>query len=212
MKEKKFIFKTEQEEFWSGEFGDNYSERNEGKNRIASDTALFAKVLKNTKNIESILEFGANIGLNLMAMKTLLPNANLSAIEINTAAVEELKTNIKHIKVYPMSIFDYKSIKKSDFVFIKGVLIHINPDELGTVYKKLYDSSSKYICIAEYYNPSPVTISYRGHADRLFKRDFAGEFMDKYSDVNLIDYGFVYHRDNNFSQDDITWFLFEKNK
>jgi pseudaminic acid biosynthesis-associated methylase len=93
---------------------------------------------------------------------------------------------------------------------IKGVLIHINPDMLESVYAKLYDSSNKYILIAEYYNPTPVSISYRGHNDRLFKRDFAGEMLDKYNDLRLTDYGFLYHRDNYFLQDDINWFLLEK--
>ena len=71
-------------------------------------------------------------------------------------------------------------------------------------------SSKKYILICEYYNPSPTTISYRGHSDRLFKRDFAGEMLDKFSDLKLVDYGFSYHRDNSFPQDDITWFLLQK--
>jgi spore coat polysaccharide biosynthesis protein SpsF len=43
----------------------------------------------------------------------------------------------------------------------------------------------------------------------LFKRDFAGEMLDKYADLKLCDYGFVYHREK-FSQDDISWFLLEK--
>jgi spore coat polysaccharide biosynthesis protein SpsF len=55
-----------------------------------------------------------------------------------------------------------------------------------------------------------VEIPYRGHSGKLFKRDFAGEILDAYSDLNLIDYGFAYHRDNYFKQDDITWFLLEK--
>lgn len=91
-----------------------------------------------------------------------------------------------------------------------GVLIHINPNELKTVYEKLYTSSKKYILIAEYYNPSPVEIPYRGNKERLFKRDFAGEFLDMFPDCKLEDYGFVYHRDNNFPLDDITWFLMKK--
>ena len=57
-----------------------------------------------------------------------------------------------------------------------------------------------------------MTIEYRGHKDRLFKRDFAGEFLKKYSDTKLIDYGFLYHLDSNFPQDDETWFLIEKIK
>jgi spore coat polysaccharide biosynthesis protein SpsF len=93
---------------------------------------------------------------------------------------------------------------------IKGVLIHINPDMLQVVYEKLYESSSKYILVCEYYNPAPVTINYRGHEDRLFKRDFAGELMEKYTDLTLIDYGFAYKRDPSFPQDDITWFLLSK--
>ena len=93
---------------------------------------------------------------------------------------------------------------------IKGVLIHINPEYLSTVYQKLYDASSKYILVTEYYNPSAVSIPYRGHSDRLFKRDFAGEMMEKFQDLKLIDYGFVYRNDPSFPQDDITWFLMKK--
>ncbi len=60
--------------------------------------------------------------------------------------------------------------------------------------------------VAEYYNPTPVAISYRGHNDRLFKRDFAGELLDLYPQLQLVDYGFVYRRDPSFPQDDLTWF------
>ena len=78
------------------------------------------------------------------------------------------------------------------------------------VYQKLYDSSTTFILIAEYYNPSPVAIPYRGHNDRLFKRDFAGEFLQKFKNSTLVDYGFAYRNDPAFPQDDITWFLIKK--
>ena len=81
---------------------------------------------------------------------------------------------------------------------------------LDVVYSKLYAASKRYILVCEYYNPAPVTINYRGHDDRLFKRDFAGELMEKYSDLELVDYGFCYKRDPAFPQDDVTWFLLEK--
>lgn len=71
-------------------------------------------------------------------------------------------------------------------------------------------TSKKYICIDEYCNPIPVTVNYRGNNDRLFKRDFAGELIDKFNDLKLVDYGFTYHRDNNFDYDNINWFLLEK--
>lgn len=84
------------------------------------------------------------------------------------------------------------------------------PNELNSVYEKMYQSSAKYILISEYYNPTPVSVTYRGNENKLFKRDFAGEMMDKYPELKLVDYGFRYHRDNNFKSDDDTWFLLEK--
>jgi pseudaminic acid biosynthesis-associated methylase len=98
-----------------------------------------------------------------------------------------------------------------DFVFSKGVLIHLNPDQLKPTYEKMYNWTKKFILIAEYYSPTPQAITYRGNIDRLFKRDFAGEFLDMFPDVTLRDYGFVYHR-GTYPQDDITWFLLEKQR
>lgn len=202
-------FKTEQEEFWAGAFGDQYVQRNNDKKIVAGNIALFSKVFKQVTNINSVIEFGANIGLNLRAINQLLPEAKLSAIEINGTAAGELN-KLGEIKVYNKSILEFEPDHQRDFVLIKGVLIHINPDELPKVYERLYQTSSRYICVAEYYNPSPVAIDYRGHQNRLFKRDFAGEILDKYPDLKLVDYGFVYRRDNLFPLDDITWFLLEK--
>ncbi len=202
------IFKTEQEKFWATTFGDEYINRNDDLQIIAGNINLFSKILARTTGVKSVIEFGSNIGNNLKAIKALVPDSKLSAIEINQKAVEVLKE--QDVKIYAQSILDFEPDSKWDLAFIKGVLIHINPDELQNVYEKLYNSSKKYILVAEYYNPSPVTIPYRGHSDRLFKRDFAGEIMDKYTDLKLVDYGFSYRRDNNFPQDDITWFLLEK--
>ncbi len=203
-------FKTEQENFWAGEFGNEYIYRNQDQTLFASNIAFFAKILANTNEVNSVIEFGANIGLNLLAIKTLLPNVELSAIEINEEATKHLRQH-KDINVYHDSILNFKSEKKYDITLIKGVLIHINPENLSEVYGSLYETSNRYICVTEYYNPSPVILSYREHSEKLFKRDFAGEMLDKFDDLELVDYGFAYHRDNNFKkQDDMTWFLLEK--
>jgi pseudaminic acid biosynthesis-associated methylase len=202
-------FKTEQENFWAGEFGDEYLKRNRGEKPIAANIALFSKVLQRTNGIESIIEFGANIGLNLEAISLLRPQIKMSAIEINQNAVESLK-RFDNLHIHHSSILDFIPDRLHDLVLIKGVLIHINPEELSRVYDLLYQSCGRYICIAEYYNPTPVELGYRGHTGKLFKRDFAGEMLDKYPDLTLLDYGFAYHRDNSFPQDDITWFLLEK--
>jgi len=205
-------FKTEQEAFWANEFGEDYIGRNNSKELLASNLNFFSKALNLAAKPGSLIEFGANIGMNLKALKFLYPEIKLHGIEINKTASDELAKAIGSENVTNASIYDYNSIDKFEVSLIKGVLIHINPDMLNVVYEKLYEASSKYILICEYYNPSPVTINYRGHSDRLFKRDFAGEIMEKYTDLKLIDYGFVYKRDNSFPQDDITWFLLKKEK
>ena len=92
----------------------------------------------------------------------------------------------------------------------KGVLIHINPEFLDKAFDILYKSSKKYILLIEYFNPTPVEVIYRGHEEKLFKRDFARDLMKRYDNLSLIDYGFKYNGDNLFPQDDLTWFLLSK--
>lgn len=202
--------KTEQEEFWaSNEWGNEYIKRN-SYDRVKNNIHFFSKVLDRTNNVNSVIEFGANIGLNLLALNQLLPSIKYSAIEINKEACASLEKLNFLDNIYNESIFDFECKEKRDLVFTKVVLIHINPEYLDAVYKKLYETSNKYILVAEYYNPTPIEVNYRGHEGKLFKRDFAGELLDKYEDLQLVDYGFAYHRDNNFHQDDISWFLLEK--
>ena len=83
---------------------------------------------------------------------------------------------------------------------------------LPKVYLSLINSCSKYLLINEYYNPKPVSIDYRGHSERLYKRDFAGEILDSFPEMKLIDYGFLYERDPVHKRVGSTnWFLLEKN-
>lgn len=203
-------FKTEQESFWAGAFGTEYIQRNQGDALLASNLDFFAKALRATRGVQTCIEFGANIGMNLKALKLLYPGFERHGIEINADAAHELAQVIPPDHVYQSSILDFNPVQSWDLVLIKGVLIHINPDVLPQVYDKLVASSGRYLLVAEYYNPAPVAIPYRGHTDRLFKRDFAGEIMDRHPQMQLIDYGFAYRRDPSFPQDDITWFLMEK--
>ena len=204
------IFKTEQEAFWAGEFGTEYIQRNQGDALLASNLDFFAKALRATRGVKTCIEFGANIGMNLKALKLLHPTQEQHGIEINADAALQLAQVIPAEHVHQTSILDFKPGQTWDLVLIKGVLIHINPEVLPQVYDKLVAASGRYLLVTEYYNPAPVAIPYRGHADRLFKRDFAGEIMERHPQMQLLDYGFAYRRDPNFPQDDITWFLMEK--
>ena len=202
-------YKTEQEKFWATEFGNDYPSRNEGEKLVSSNVAIFSKIIKNCPTINSVAELGCNIGLNLMALHRINQDFRLRGYEINAKAAESAsKANIA--EVINTSVVDpLDTSKKFDLTFTKGVLIHINPDMLNAVYQNLYDLSNKYIMVYEYYNPTPVSVEYRGHHNKLFKRDFAGELIDKFN-LKLIDYGFNYKRENYFPKDDATWFLMEK--
>jgi pseudaminic acid biosynthesis-associated methylase len=201
---------TEQELFWSGEFGDGYIDRNRDQALLASNIVFFSKALHRSGSINSILELGANIGMNMLALQCLLPKAELSGVEINAQAADKLRTVIPPENVIEGSIFDVKLDKTHDLVFTKGVLIHLAPEKLAEAYSVLARQSDRYVLIGEYYNPVPVCIDYRGHQNKLFKRDFCGEFLAQHSEYRLIDYGFSYRGDVTHPQDDITWFLLEK--
>jgi pseudaminic acid biosynthesis-associated methylase len=203
-------FSTEQEAFWAGKFGDEYIKRNAGDQLIGSNAAMFSKLIAKCSGVESLIEMGANIGLNLMAIRHLCPKWTLDAVEINQGAVKELERWGGVRKIHHESILEFKADQQWDVVLVKGVLIHINPDYLPRVYELIYQASKRYVFLIEYYNPTPVEVNYRGHSGRLFKRDFAGELLDKYPNLRVVDYGFVWHRDPAFPQDDVTWFVLER--
>lgn len=202
--------KTAQEQFWAGSFGSDYIGRNRSEQLLASNLAFFSSALRRAGALESCVELGANIGMNLRALKLLYPAIGCSAVEINADAALELGKLLDEKNVFNGSIADWTPSSPVELALIKGVLIHLNPELLPLAYDRLYAASSRLILVAEYYNPVPVTIAYRGHDDRLFKRDFAGEMLDRFPDLRLIDYGFCYRRDPAFPQDDISWFLMEK--
>jgi pseudaminic acid biosynthesis-associated methylase len=200
---------SEQEQFWQGEFGDEYAGRNLNQTLISANLAFFAKALARTTRLDSLLELGTNTGNNLQALHLLLPDCALHGVEINAHAQVHAQ-GLGIAEVWQGSLFDYAHQRTFELTLSKGVLIHLAPELLPAAYRQLYALSRRYILICEYYNPSPVEVSYRGNSGKLFKRDFAGEMLDRYPDLQLLDYGFSYHRDPQFLADDINWFLLEK--
>lgn len=208
--------RTEQEDFWATDFGNQYLQRNAlTHDRVAKKLGVWSSIMRHcSAPISSILELGANVGINLRAFSLLLPQAELTGLEINPQAAEILRNtlNVKDSrnKVIENSLLEFSPERTWDLVFTSGVLIHIDPDALPQAYALMAEASSRYVCIVEYYNPNPVEVPYRGHARKLFKRDFAGEFLELHSEFKLQNYGFFYHNDPFFSVSDFTWFLLAK--
>ena len=190
----------ETEAMWAGKFGDEYQARSPGN--VEANVELFKKVFHFEPT--SLIEFGAGSGNNLRAISQLYPKCELAAVELNT---EALKAQPDDIEQFKMSMLDYVPLKQFEVAMTKGLLIHIHPDDLPKAYKVLYESSSKWILMCEYFSPQRRMIPYRGENDKLWAADFAAEIMALYPDLELIQYGFTYHLDG---QDDITFFLLSK--
>lgn len=202
--------KTEQENFWKGQFGDQYISRNSSKTLQKNNDFFFKKIFKEINNIFSVLELGCNIGNNLISLKKIYKKSSFTGVEINKEACKKIIKRDSDINIINSSINNFETESKFDLVICKGILIHIHPKQLKSIYKKIYNLSKKYILIAEYYNQTPVSLNYRGFKRKLFKRDFAGDLLSSYKKIKLLDYGFVYRYDK-YPQDDINWFLL-KNK
>jgi len=201
----------EAEAFWKEEFGDDYHKRQKEAEvgSVLSNIFFFSKILSKTQGVKRIIELGAGTGQNLDAINKLGHDLALIGVEINEQAAMEIPCGF----IFRQSIFDFEppNYEHADLAFTKGLLIHILPADLPAAYDVLYRSSGRYVLICEYYSPTPVEVEYRGHSSKLWKRDFAGEMMEKYPDLQMVDYGFTYHKDQ-FPQDDLTWFLMEKRK
>lgn len=200
--------KTNQEIFWEGNFGDNFHDRIDNEQYFKSNRNLFENILSFCKGVNSILELGAGGGNNLKAIHDINKTIDLYAIEMSNKACK-LLSELDYVTFLKASILDDFKVKKADLVFTKTVLIHINPEKIKTVYKKLFELSNKYILIVEYFNPTPVSVKYRGYENVLFKRDFAKEMISEYN-LKIVNYGFVWSKDKYFPLDDVNWFLFEK--
>jgi len=196
---------NEQEVIWTGPFGNSYNERNMG--RVAANKAMLEPIMRCTQGVMSVLEFGCGTGENLEALRELWPKRSLAGVEINCEAADKAKGVADSI--YYDSILTFAATEQWDMVLVKGLLIHIAPENLPQAYDAIYQHARHYILIAEYYSPKPVEIEYRGMMGMLWKRDFAGEMLERFSDLKLLNYGFAYHRDP-MPQDDLNWFLLSK--
>jgi len=207
--------RTEQEEFWKGDFGDEYIARNTKEWRITGCISFFREALSYTEkdSVKTICEFGANIGDNLLALKRINEGFGLYAVEINRKAFEILQSRDMGIEeARNCSIIESGYGDNSfDLTFTSGVLIHINPDTLYENVAKIVSASKRYVLINEYFSHQPTEVLYRGHEGKLFKRDFGSFLLDNFPGLSVVHYGFVWKMQNP-SFDNTNWWLFEKGK
>jgi pseudaminic acid biosynthesis-associated methylase len=198
---------------WSSEFGDEYVERNLFQDwKLEPGKKAFAGMLEGIE-VNSVLEVGSNVGLNLIYInENLKGEVDLYAVEPNQKAFEIL-TSQKNIQLKKASNCSAYQIPHEDnaidLCFTSGVLIHIPPSDLGRATDEIVRVSKKYVLCSEYFSHNPEEIEYRGQTGLLFKRDFGGFYLDRYSNLKCINYGFLWQREYKIF-DNLTWWLFEK--
>lgn len=187
---------TQQIDFWKGNFGKEYTDRNShsiedwdkfylniyGKTKIEMNSGFIGNLPKDMK----MLEVGCNTGMQLNGFQR-MGFKNIYGIELQPYAVEEAKKYTKNINIISGSGFDLP-FKDSyfDLVCTNGVLIHISPDDLPKIMAEMYRCSKKYIFGFEYFAENVTEINYRGHSNYLWKADYAALFMQQFPDLTLV--------------------------
>jgi spore coat polysaccharide biosynthesis protein SpsF len=200
---------------WSGEFGDAYTARNAAdddavRGRVRCWGEVFARLRGALP--ASALEVGPNVGLNLRALQLLAP-MELWGVEPNPAARLRLVADQVLPAERVLEGFGHSIPREDasvDLAFTAGVLIHVDPSLLEQTMREIHRVSARYVFCAEYFSPRPETIAYRGEEGLLFKNDFGGLYLDLFSDLELVDYGFFWKRTT--VMDDTTWWLFRKRR
>jgi len=205
---------TKQVEFWKSDFGYEYSLR--GENVLSKDNLKrlhrdWGKILSKANNPypNSVLEVGCNIGRNLMCLKNFINE--LHAVEPNSKACQAIRNNEKLSRVSLTETDGFNlpySDNSIDLVFTSGVLIHVSPEDLKKIVKEIHRVAKHYIVCIEYFSHEPQEVKYHNKDGFLFKRDFGGFYLDCFSDIKVVDYGFLWQRYD--SSDDSNWWLFSK--
>lgn len=180
---------TIQADFWSGNFGKDYTERNPHtiaeqdqlylKNYGITKTEMNSRFMDSLNRDVKILEVGCNVGVQLQIFQA-MGFKHLYGIELQRYAVERAKEFSKDIDIIQGSGFDipFKD-EYFDFVCTNGVLIHIAPEHLPLIMNEMIRCTKRYIFGFEYFAETVTAIPYRGNTGFLWKADYAGLFQQQ---------------------------------
>ena len=199
---------TEQEEFWSGEFGKEYTDRNSRDPKVwdqfyldswgVTKKEINQRLLGDLPKDIKILEVGSNTGMQLKCFQD-MGFENIYGVELQKYAVEKSKEYTNGINIIQGSGFDlpFKD-NYFDLVCTNGVLIHIHPQDHHKIMSEMVRVSKNLVMGFEYYAPETTDVNYRGNTGFLWKADFAKIFTDSFPNLTELkrDY-YKYIQDDN---------------
>jgi pseudaminic acid biosynthesis-associated methylase len=195
---------------WAGNIGDQYFERNPvTKDGVLIREAWLHKVLSRMGFApQSVLEIGAGQGDNLVALRKLLPDAQLAATEPNRTARDMLRAIVHGCTVTADAAQDLSFVSNEcDLVFTNGCLIHVSPEERHLALNELYRVSKRWILICEYFAAKDEHVPWRG--SHIWKCDFGAEMMKLQPTLTPVACEFEWK--HLTGMDHATWWLFRKN-
>lgn len=202
---------------WKGAFGDEYISRNTATTQAMSDAVgAFSRILAELPEGEepqSILEVGANVGINLKGLSELQErDFALSAVEPNPRAAKTLHRDTE-IDLSGVVRADGAKLPfregSFDLVFTKGVLIHVPPPMLDLVMSEVHRVSRRWVLCIEYFSHKPEEVEYRGHSGLLWKRDFGRSYLETCPGLVPHAYGFLWDVEYP-TFDNSNWWMFRK--
>jgi len=189
-------FQTPQTDVWNGRFGRDYTDRNPHsleelqalykKNYGTTRIELNERFLQGLDRSIRILEVGSGLGMQLLCLQS-MGFGNLYGVELQEYAVEESKAETRGINIIQGTAFDIP-FKDGyfDLVYTSGVLIHIHPDDLAAAMGEIYRCTGRHIWGLEYFADTCTEVEYRGNENLLWKNDFARLYLDRLSDLELV--------------------------
>jgi len=187
---------TDQEKFWSSEFGKEYNDRNFFTVEAADEyfikefgisrTEMNLEFLKGL-DINKILEAGCNVGGQIKHLKQMTNIKDFYGIDIQQDAIEKSHSNVPFARTIQGSIFDIPFRDAYfDMVFTSGVLIHIAPEDHLKAMSEIVRCSKKYIWGFEYFSEKCERLNYRGHEGFMWKTDFARAYLENFKNLKLV--------------------------
>jgi len=194
------------EQLWSGEFGNDYVERN--LNAYDKRGAFWLPFIEELAP-ESVLEIGCNVGGNLQWIAQRVRPDRVVGVDVNAKALKLLEERVPGVRAVHAPARDVPFADRSvDLVFTMGVLIHQPEESLVRVMSEMVRVSKRWLFCAEYYDTETVEIPYRGVDGALFRRDYKRLFEEMFpTELALVREGFL-GEDDGYDRD--TWWLFER--
>lgn len=192
------------EQFWAGDFGDAYTERNRG----SIDRGGFWRELIDGHPFANALEVGCNVGDNLSVLSELLDPGSLAGVDINEGALATARAALPDadLRLVPARKLPFPD-NAFQLVFTAMVLIHQPDETLEEVMREIVRCSSRFVLSIEYESPEYVDVPYRGHQGALFKRPYGHLYLTTFPQLRSVAGGFLGQAEG---WDDVTWSLLEQ--